>query len=168
MSFSKATNKTPADASAGACLQRPPNLRQRILVVDDELEIRKVNTVALIYSGYHADAAADGAAAWDALQNNSYDLVVTDHHMPKVTGLELIKKIHDARLAVPVIMASGILPEDEFTRCPWLQPTITLLKPYSFDELLASVKKALRAISDARNRVAPPPDWQPLVDHLRR
>jgi DNA-binding response OmpR family regulator len=154
--------------SVRAAMSPPPNLRQRILVVDDDLQICKVNTMALIYSGYHADAAEDGAVAWAALQRNTYDLMVTDNQMPKVTGLELIKKVHAARLGVPVIMASGSLPEDEFTRSPWLKPSVTLLKPYSFHQLLVSVKQVLRMFSEARNQVAPPPDWQPLVDHLPR
>jgi DNA-binding response OmpR family regulator len=154
---------TPADDPVRSPVSCPPNPRQRILVVDDELQIRQVNTVALIYSGYHADAAEDGAVAWDALQRTNYDLLVTDYQMPKVTGLELIKKIHAARMEVPVILASGIMPEEELTRCPWLQPNLTLLKPYGFHQLLAAVKQVLRTFSEARNQTAPPPDWQPQV-----
>ncbi len=51
--------------------------------------------------------------------------------MPKVTGVELLQKLHDARLALPVIMATGTIPEAEFARYPWLRPNATLLKPYT-------------------------------------
>ena len=45
-----------------------------------------MNTEVLIYSGYRVDAAEDGAAAWDALQLNKYDLVVTDNQIAKADG----------------------------------------------------------------------------------
>ena len=158
--FMSAIKKAQADAPAGASLPRQPNPRQRILVVEDDSQVRRVNAEVLIYSGYHVDAVENGAAAWDALQLNNYDLVVTDNHMPRLTGVELIQKIQDARMDLPVIMATGALPEEEFARSPWLQPSIILLKPYSFDDLLASVKEVLRVTSDARNEIAPPPNWQ--------
>ena len=99
----------------------------------------------LIDSGYHVDAAEDGAVAWDTLQVNSYDLLVTDNDMPKMSGVELIKKLHAARVALPVILATGSLPKEEFTRHPWLQPAATLLKPYTAVEFLGTVKNVLRA-----------------------
>ena len=158
-----------ADGQASTSTYRQSNPRQRILVVDDEQDVRRVITEVLIYSGYHADATEDGAAAWDALQLNNYDLVVTDNKMPKVTGVELIKKLRDAGMDLPVIMATGSLPEGEFIRRSWLQPNIILLKPFTFDELVVAVKEVLRVTSDARNEIAPPPDWQvrPLADRFR-
>ena len=113
------------------------------------------------------DAAEDGAEAWDALQLNSYDLLVTDNNMPKVPGIELLKKMYDAHLALPVIMATGTLPKDEFTRYPWLQPAATLLKPYTITELLGTVNKVLRATDSDRVQIAPPPNWQNLSESDR-
>jgi CheY-like chemotaxis protein len=139
--------------------QRNPNPRQRILVVEDDPLIRRVNSEVLIYSGYHVDAAEDGAAAWDALQLNNYDLLITDHDMPKVTGVDLLKKVHATRLALPAIMATGTLPTWEFTLCPWLYPAAILLKPYTFDELLGTVKEVLHATVSARAEGAPPTNW---------
>src|ERR1039457_4684287 len=92
---------------ATAPLQRQPNLRQRILVVDDDPLIRRLNSEVLIYSGYRVDAADDGASAWDALLVNDYDLLITDNDMPKVTGVDLLKKVHATRMAMPVVMAAG-------------------------------------------------------------
>ena len=77
-----------------APLQRQPNLRQRILVVDDDPLIRRLNSEVLVYSGYQVDAADDGASAWNALLVNDYDLLITDNDMPKVTGVDLLKKVH--------------------------------------------------------------------------
>ena len=128
----------------------PPH---HILVVEDDLLLRQLNTRALSSSGYEVDVAADGAAAWQALENDNYDLVITDNSMPKVTGVELLKKLRAARMVLPVIMATGILPEDEFTRCPWLQPAATLLKPYTSEEMLRTVEKVLRETDGAPDDV---------------
>jgi DNA-binding response OmpR family regulator len=149
------------------CQASPPP--HRILVVDDEALIRNLNTKVLIDSGYHVDAVEDGAAAWDTLQQKSYHLLITDNAMPKVTGVELIEKVRSAGLAIPVIMATGTLPKEEFTRRPWLQPAATLVKPYTVAEFLGTVKNVLReaiptalllfclpAVINAQNAIQPP------------
>jgi len=152
------------DPVSGAPLHGETNPRQRILVVEDDAAIRRLNTEILTYSGYHVDAAEDGAVAWDALQQNNYDLMVTDNDMPKVTGVELIQKVQAARMPLPVIMATGILPE--FTCYGSPQPMLTLLKPYTLHELLATVKEVLGAARDSLEEISPVPNWQihPLAD----
>ena len=141
---------------ASARSQNAPNFRHRILVVEDEFSIRQLNTKMLLHSGYDVDAAENGAAAWDALQANRYDLMITDNDMPKVTGIELIKKVRATRLALPVIMATGKFPLDEFTRHPELQPAVTLLKPYTFDELVGAVQIVLLATAGAGGKSVSP------------
>jgi len=123
----------------------PPKPAHRILVVDDDVDIRHINAEVLAHSGYHVDAAEDGAAAWDTLQRNRYDLLVTDNDMPKVSGVELLHKLHAAHIALPVILATGTLPMADFIQYPWLQPAALLIKPYSFHELLGTVRNVLRA-----------------------
>jgi DNA-binding response OmpR family regulator len=117
----------------------------RILVVDDDDSLRQLNTEALQLSGYQVDAAEDGAAAWETLQFNNYDLLITDQRMPRVCGIELLKKVRAARMAVPVIMATGTSPQAEFARHPGLQPSAVLLKPYTIPELLQVVRAVLYA-----------------------
>jgi DNA-binding response OmpR family regulator len=129
----------PADAPP----QGQTNPPQRILVVEDDGDMRRVNTEVLTQSGYHVDAAEDGAVAWNTLQLSRYDLVVTDNDMPNVSGLELLQKIHASGMALPVIMATGMRPQEEFTRPPWVQPAALLLKPYSFNDLRETVKNVL-------------------------
>ena len=95
--------------------------RSRILVVDDEAAIRLFSSTVLRGFGYEVDAAEDGSAAWEALHAKNYDLLITDNQMPKICGVELIDKVHDAHMELPVIMASGALPVNELTRNPPLQ-----------------------------------------------
>lgn len=163
------TINTPQFETADdALFQRQPNLRQRILVVDDDPMIRRLNTDVLIYNGYDVDAAEDGAVAWNAIQENSYDLLVTDHQMPKVTGVDLLKKLHSARLELPVIFATSTFPHEELTDNPWLKIDASLLKPYTVEQLLTTVKNVLSANAPEEQFIAPP-NWrgEPLPNRLQ-
>jgi DNA-binding response OmpR family regulator len=144
-------------------LQSRTHLPRRILVVDDEKDTRQLGVDILTRSGYEVDCAADGAAAWEALNTETcYDLMITDNNMPKLTGVELLKKLRGARMALPVIMATAILPEHEFARNPWLQPAATLLKPYTNDELLGTVRNVLHGIDNAPQQIAPLANWHDM------
>jgi DNA-binding response OmpR family regulator len=132
--------KTAAAASAPAGTNPP----RRILVVDDKNDLRQLTIDVLVDAGYETEAASDGAAGWGALREKSYDLVITDNQMPKMTGLEMIEKLRSAGLKVPVLMATGTLPVEQFTSKPWLQPDATLQLPFSTQAMLETVKKVLR------------------------
>lgn len=147
----------PRDEEAdGAPVQGQTGQPLRILVVDDEPGIRRLNATVLSRSGYEVSAAADGADAWQALNTDGYDLLITDQNLPKVSGVELIKKLRGARMAVPVIMATGTFPREELNRHPWLQPDATLLKPYTIEALLGTVKEVLLTTGGRRERTAAP------------
>jgi DNA-binding response OmpR family regulator len=135
------------------------NPPQRILVVDDDEDIRLLNVEILTNSGYTVDTAADGAIAWDALQLNDYDLLLTDYNMPKVNGLNLIKKLRAACVAMPVILASGTIPTKE-VRHPWVYIDATLPKPHTSDELLATVRKVLHEPDGIAGKPMPLPNGQ--------
>jgi DNA-binding response OmpR family regulator len=124
-------------------VQDPLDDRARILVVEDEQDLRQLTADVLMDAGYRVDVAADGAAAWSALQRSKYDLLFTDQFLPKVSGAELLRKIHAAQMILPVIMATGYLPNWEFALHTWLQPAKMLGKPYSYEKLLATVKNVL-------------------------
>jgi len=115
----------------------------RILLVDDDLYVRKLNAGVLIRSGYIVETADDGADAWRALNEQIYDLVITDNKMPRVTGLELIKKLRSVDRKMPVILASGMVQDEELNPDPELRLDASLLKPFTIAELLATVKKVL-------------------------
>ena len=144
------------------------SLHHRILVVDDDEDIRRLNTEVLTSSGYRVDEAADGAIAWNALRLNDYDLLLTDHVMPRVNGLSLIKKLRAAHITIPVILMSGKAPARE-ARNPWLQIDSTLPKPYTLDELLGTVRKVLHETQGMAEKITALPDLQahPIADHLQ-
>ena len=153
----------------GASVQYQAHPRHRILVVDDDSDLRLLYADVLAPRGYHVDAAKDGAAGWEALQANNYNLLITEHSLPKLTGVELVRKLRSARMALPVVMAAGRLPTHELARNPSLQLAATLLKPFAVDALLDTVKNVLRATDSPRELIAPLPNWrsQPSAVGLR-
>ena len=129
------------------------NSPQRILVVDDDNHTAQLSLEVLTGAGYDVEAVKDGAAGWDALQAKTYDLIITDNKMPKMTGMEMIEKLRAARMAVPVLMATACVPTHEIDCKPWLKPDATLQRPFSNNALLAAVEGILRTDcgNDSRN-----------------
>jgi two-component system sensor histidine kinase and response regulator WspE len=91
----------PADQTAVAP-------RQRILVVDDSLTVRAVQRQILEQHGYEVDVAVDGMDGWNAVRTGRYDLVITDVDMPRLDGIELVRRIRrEPRLqGLPVLVVS--------------------------------------------------------------
>ncbi|MHC5009941.1 MAG: hybrid sensor histidine kinase/response regulator [Planctomycetota bacterium] len=82
--------------------------RKRVLVVDDSITVREVERNLLQGRGYAVDVAVDGSEGWKAVRSGTYDLVITDVDMPRMDGIELVRRIRDdARLeGTPVIIVS--------------------------------------------------------------
>jgi len=138
------TTETPSKKVAVMLTQNAAQTgARRILLVDDEKDGRRYGKAVLTAAGYLVEVLEDGAAGWKALQANHYDLVVTDNKMPKMTGIEMIEKLRSAHMAIPVILATGALPVNEFASKPWLQPDAMLQKPFSCDQLLEAVRNIL-------------------------
>jgi CheY-like chemotaxis protein len=78
-----------------------------ILVVDDELPMRRMLSRVLRRMGHEVGTAESGLAGWLAFEKNPYDLVITDQAMPEMTGDQLAGKIKQAERSTPVIMVTG-------------------------------------------------------------
>jgi len=146
--------EAPCDQAGPSPTRRQKNSSRHILVVDDDGEIRQLSAEALVLFGYRVDAAKDGAAAWTALQAHRYDVLITDNNMPKLSGVELVKKLRSAGMTLPVILASGELPTEELDRNPWLKLAATLVKPFSGGQLSETVRKVLLAADNTCSRAA--------------
>jgi len=131
------------EAPVGGLAQGRTTSSPRILLVDDDRDIRSINAELLVQSGYDVDTAEDGASGWRALKARHYDVLVTDNTMPGVTGLELIKKLRSEDMTLAVILASGTAPMEELEENPWLQINALLPKPYSVAELVKTVDAVL-------------------------
>lgn len=131
----------------------PMKNRLRILYVDDDPQVRMLGRLVLLRAGYDVDAAANGAAAWVALNEASYSLLVTDHDMPRMTGLELAAQARRSEMTIPIIVTSALLDLTENDET-WktLEIAAFLAKPYAVDSLLGAVARIVRGDDGA-----PPP-----------
>jgi two-component system, chemotaxis family, sensor histidine kinase and response regulator WspE len=84
------------------------NKLKRILVVDDSFTVRETERKLLERSGYEVKTANDGMEGWNAVRSAKFDLVISDVDMPRMNGIEFVKKVKtDERLKVlPVIIVS--------------------------------------------------------------
>ncbi|MFA5183012.1 MAG: hybrid sensor histidine kinase/response regulator [Syntrophales bacterium] len=82
--------------------------KKRILVVDDSLTVREVERKLLEKEGYHVTVAVDGMDGWNALQQASFDLLISDVDMPRMNGIELVRKVkdHSRFRSLPVMIVS--------------------------------------------------------------
>lgn len=94
-----------------ACENRttsPPRYQaSRILVVDDEEQMREIISLFLNKLGYQAVSASDGRDALTKFRDQSFDLVLSDVRMPGLNGLQLLKAIKDSNPRIPVVLISG-------------------------------------------------------------
>jgi two-component system, chemotaxis family, sensor histidine kinase and response regulator WspE len=81
---------------------------RHILVVDDSITVRELERQLLESHGYQVDVAVDGMDGWNTVRSGNYDLVVSDVDMPRMDGIELVRRIkQDARLKnLPVVIVS--------------------------------------------------------------
>ena len=117
--------------------------RERILIVDDEKEIRDLIDIYLKGEGYETIKAENGEEALNMLSNNDVDLIILDIMMPKVNGIEACLKIREER-EMPIIMLSA--KSEDMDKILGLNTGADdyLTKPFNPLELVARVKSQLR------------------------
>ncbi|MCK4742873.1 MAG: hybrid sensor histidine kinase/response regulator [Sulfuriflexus sp.] len=84
------------------------NIVKRVLVVDDSITVREVEKKLLESHGYHVELAVDGMDGWNTVHNGTYDLIISDVDMPRMNGIEFVKKLkmdHEFR-KIPVMIVS--------------------------------------------------------------
>jgi two-component system, NtrC family, response regulator AtoC len=116
----------------------------RVLVVDDEVNLRKVLAAMLRKEGYEVAVAADGEQALADLEKNGADVVVTDLVMPKVGGMEILKNINSSQPDVPVIIITAHGTVDSAVEAIKLGAFDYITKPFEQAEIQAVVAKAAR------------------------
>ena len=114
----------------------------KLLIVDDEKNIRDVVREYAVLNGYEADEAEDGLQAIERCRENDYDCVILDIMMPKLDGFSACKQIR-AMKPVPVIMLSA--RQEEYDKLFGFELGVDdyVVKPFSPKELMARVKVVL-------------------------
>lgn len=117
----------------------------RLLVVDDEAQVRRVLTTALSGAGFDVIAASAGNAALELYDNDpvGFDLVLTDLTMPGLDGHELFSELTARDPRLPIILSSGFSDHQGTSCYPDGTPATFLKKPYRLGHLLAKVHEEL-------------------------
>ena len=117
--------------------------RLRILVAEDEPLAAMVIEDALTEYGHTVILAADGEEAMRLAETGSFDVLVTDLAMPRMTGWELIPRLRADRPDLPVVVMTGFLPPNGQTLLQSAagQPLALLLKPFEIDDLTSAIRR---------------------------
>jgi two-component system KDP operon response regulator KdpE len=115
----------------------------RILVVDDDPQIRRVMRVTLIGHGYEVADALDGEQALERLRNEPFDLVLLDSNMPRMGGLEACRLIR-VHSEIAIIMLTVRDSESDKVAALDAGADDYITKPFNTPELLARIRAALR------------------------
>jgi CheY-like chemotaxis protein len=118
-------------------------LAGRILVIEDEAELRQLLVDALHAAGHTADGAVDGAQGLSRFRERPYDVVITDLSMPESSGLEVTHVVKTLSPGTPVIMITGWGHLLDLDRVRDSEVDLVLVKPFKIDRMLTAVGNAL-------------------------
>jgi CheY-like chemotaxis protein len=123
---------------------------RRILLIDDDSQVRTSMALALRANGFEVVTAESGAGGLRAFHDGPFDLAIVDVFMPGMDGVKLIKALRQRVPNFPVIAVSGVLLRascrtalDLFPRVPDLADVVCLQKPFRPPELLEAIAKAV-------------------------
>ena len=154
------TPTAQADDRAHAKLRKPA----RILVVDDEAQVRIMIGATLERQGYQVELASSSSEALDALELNTFELVLTDIVMQGGNGIALLEHIHQKQPHLPVIMVTAVhdiaVAIDSMRRGAYDY----LLKPFEREHLMGTVQRAL----EHRHALQESENYQQSLEHVVR
>lgn len=126
------------------------SLGARILVVDDEPQIRRSLQVNFENKGYAVETAATGEDAISAFRNRRPDVIILDLIMPGLGGVEVVRRIRELS-PVPIIVLSALGDEAKKVEALETGADDYITKPFGMDELLARIRSILRRVAGARH-----------------
>jgi DNA-binding NtrC family response regulator len=123
--------------------QEKPQVTNNLLVVDDEAVIREGMRRILTAGGYHVETSASGRAAIEKIQEQDFDVVITDLKMPGMDGIEVLKTIKILQPEVPVIIITGYSTVDTAVDAMKNGAFDYIAKPFTSEVILDKVLKAI-------------------------
>lgn len=120
----------------------------RILIVDDDVDMRRLLLHTLQRWGYDVVPASDGAQAWEILRNEPISFVITDWIMPNLDGLELCRRIREGRFAryIYIILLTAKNSKEELIKGMEAGADDFLIKPFNAGELKVRIRAGERII----------------------
>ena len=119
-------------------------MRERILVIDDDISITGVLKRGLGYEGYTVDVAGDGKEGLDLARQRPPDLVILDIMMPSIDGLEVCRRLRAVDPKLPVLMLTAKDAVDDQVLGLETGADDYIVKPFVFEVLLARIRALLR------------------------
>ena len=123
----------------------------KLLLVEDERDLSKAIKEILVYSNYEVDTAFDGLEALDYVDQYTYDLIIMDVMMPRMNGIQSLKKIREKHIDTPVIMLTAKSELDDKVEGLDSGADDYLTKPFQVKELLARIRALTRRKSEIVN-----------------
>lgn len=117
--------------------------KDRILIVDDEADIALILKLQLEGAGYKTTRAKDGLEALEHLAKESYDLVLLDIKMPRMDGLEVLKRIQEEMIDAAVVMMTAHGSESVAVKAMQQGALDYVAKPFATDEILQKAERAI-------------------------
>jgi CheY-like chemotaxis protein len=115
----------------------------RILVADDEPSILELMRNVLDLWGYQVELCPNGGEALKSVSQSSVDLLLIDNLMPVLSGVEVLRRLRSTHPALPAILMSGYISQEDRQACAELGKIDVLSKPFSLDELRSSLTRLL-------------------------
>lgn len=116
----------------------------KILVAEDDRELRRLFAHVLIKNGYSVKEVSNGREALDAIEKEHYDLIISDIMMPEMDGYELVRSLRDAGNTTPILMITAKDAFDDM-RMGFLSGTDDyMVKPINVNEMVLRVQALLR------------------------
>jgi OmpR-family two-component system manganese-sensing response regulator len=131
----------------------------RILLVDDERELREALSQVLLREGYEVEMADDGRSGLALAQQQDYDLLILDWMLPHYSGIEICQRLRDGGQATPVLFLTAKDTVDDRVQGLDAGADDYLVKPFELRELLARVRALLR-----RSPIIDPPSRLRVAD----
>ncbi len=118
------------------------NVKKRLLIIDDEANMRHMLSTVLKKADYQVETAADGAEGLEMIQHSPYDFILCDIKMPKMGGMEFLKVSRDRIGAATIIMMSAYGSIDTAIEAMKSGAYDYISKPFKTDEVYLTLKKA--------------------------
>lgn len=125
----------------------------RILVVEDEKKVARFIQQGLEEEHYSVDVAHDGERGALLAETQEYDLLILDLMLPKLSGLEITRRLRTSRIATPILMLTAKTATEDKVAGLDSGADDYLTKPFAFAELLARVRSLLRRGSQEKSTV---------------